>query len=461
MKKSNNYSGHASKLSNRLLAVVLTALALSWGGAGYGQDFARMSERTIMGTARYVGMSGAMTAIGGDPSAAADNPAGLGLYRRPEVMISFDNAWDRTWQNPNQKTRRSQIMVPQASIVLSFGPFSADDTGVQYNNLMISYRRLHSYYRSFRATGGPDATLGAIVASTGVDLSIPYTTDLIHAGSELQIDEAGTVNEFDVDWAINISNMWYVGFGVHMQTHSMVGNGKYYEDFDYFNQERLNYYNANITALSYSGVGANLSAGVIYRPLRWLRVGFSLQTPSLSTLSIYPNQGIWEARTDSVRFSYAPNDLVTTTKAFHMPLRLSTSVAFQYEHWGMVGLQYDYSHIFGEKDLHSLKAGLEVVPVTGLYINAGYCFEGTFTANNAVVAIDPTFDRQDAYFQRWRNTQYVSGAIGYRGRHGLVQAAYQYRWQGIDLYAHEAAMPYGINAATHRLVITIAWHRGW
>ena len=443
---------------------VLCALLLGRVGVGYSQDFARMNERTIMGTARYVGMAGAMTAIGGDPSAALDNPAGLGLYRRPELMLTLAYAWDRTWQTPNSKTHRNQITVPQASVVFSFGPFSADDTGVQYNNLMLSYRRLHSFYRSVTATGGPDASLGAVVQATGVDLGIPYAPiglDPDHIGSELLLDEVGNINEYCIDWAINIGHQWYAGFGIHMQTYSMSASAKYYELFEDLNAEGRNFYNANSTGLSYSGLGANLSMGVLYRPLRWLRLGFSLQTPSVSTLSIFPNRGVWEARTDSVRYSYAPDDKVTTVKNYHMPLRLSTSVAFQYEHWGMLALQYDFSHSFGERDLHSLKAGLEVVPIAGLYINAGYCVESTFSPNNAVVPIDPTFDRQDAYFQRWRNTQYTSAAIGYRGQHGLVQAAYQYRWQGIDLYAHEAAQPYDIHAATHRLVITVAWHRGW
>ena len=49
-----------------------------------------------MGTARYVGMAGAMSAVGGDPSAVMDNVAGLGLYRRSEVMITFDETLDRT-----------------------------------------------------------------------------------------------------------------------------------------------------------------------------------------------------------------------------------------------------------------------------------------------------------------------------------------------------------------------------
>ena len=58
----------------------------------------RFSERQIIGTARYVGMGGAMTAIGGDPTAVLDNPAGLGLYRRNEIAISLDETIDRTQQ---------------------------------------------------------------------------------------------------------------------------------------------------------------------------------------------------------------------------------------------------------------------------------------------------------------------------------------------------------------------------
>ena len=63
------------------------------------QDVQRFSERQIMGTARYVGMGGAMTAIGGDPSAVLDNPAGLGLYRRNEISLTLDETIDQTSQS--------------------------------------------------------------------------------------------------------------------------------------------------------------------------------------------------------------------------------------------------------------------------------------------------------------------------------------------------------------------------
>ena len=78
--------------------VSLCSLLLVLGSALRAQDIQRFSERQIIGTARYVGMGGAMTAIGGDPSAVQDNPAGLGLYRRSEVMLTLDETIDQTTQ---------------------------------------------------------------------------------------------------------------------------------------------------------------------------------------------------------------------------------------------------------------------------------------------------------------------------------------------------------------------------
>ena len=63
------------KSLRRILVVILAAGATSLAA----QDTQRLSEQEPIGTARYVGMGGAMTAIGGDPSAVKDNPAGLGL----------------------------------------------------------------------------------------------------------------------------------------------------------------------------------------------------------------------------------------------------------------------------------------------------------------------------------------------------------------------------------------------
>ena len=47
----------------------------------------KFAENSLTGTARYVGMGGAMEALGADISTISSNPAGMGLFRKS--MASF------------------------------------------------------------------------------------------------------------------------------------------------------------------------------------------------------------------------------------------------------------------------------------------------------------------------------------------------------------------------------------
>ena len=126
------------------------------------QDVQRFAERGVLGTARYVGMGGAMTAIGGDPSAVKDNPAGLGLYRRSELSISMDEAIDRTQAaGTGMSYQRSQFAVPQASAVWAWG-HPDKQRGMIYNNFMLSINRLTSYHRDIEVEGNAMGMLPTI-----------------------------------------------------------------------------------------------------------------------------------------------------------------------------------------------------------------------------------------------------------------------------------------------------------
>lgn len=58
-------------------------------------DGLRFSQTDIRGTARYMAMGGAFTALGGDLSAISLNPGGIGIYRTQEVGFSVNlNAQD-------------------------------------------------------------------------------------------------------------------------------------------------------------------------------------------------------------------------------------------------------------------------------------------------------------------------------------------------------------------------------
>lgn len=428
------------------------------------QDFARLSERDLQGTARYVGMAGAMTAIGGDPSAVRDNPAGLGLYQRMELLVSLDYMQDRTIQSYNSidPLTNRRVSISQASLVFTFGdPYRTD--GVIYNNLLVSYHRLRTYYRSYQARGNYGASLGSLIAETGVDLGMPYPADRQNVMNTFRLDEAGTVDEYAFDWAMNISHKWYIGAGLRLQTYSLINKATYTEMFNTY-ADSVPYSLKNETALTLAGVGFGLSAGVIYRPIRWCRFGVSVETPSLGRLTTYTS-GTISAQTDSLRYSEAP-DLSGVVRNFHLPMRLSASAAAQLGTKALIALQYDYAYGFSDIDCHTLRAGVEIVPIPGLFINLGYAYEWNVDRQRKageperVIPIDPTFDRQDAYFLNMHATQYASFGIGYRGRRIIAQAAYQYRWQQMNLYAHEN-LAYTMSADTHRLVITLGWHHDW
>ena len=68
-----------------LYAFALTVLPLQ------AQDIYKVEQfsgEDLNGTARFVGMGGAMNALGADLSAIGTNPASIGLFRRNDVSLS-------------------------------------------------------------------------------------------------------------------------------------------------------------------------------------------------------------------------------------------------------------------------------------------------------------------------------------------------------------------------------------
>ena len=72
--------------------IIISAMALALVLQAAAQDTyesARLLGSDLNGTARYVGMGGAMEALGADISTMSTNPAGIGLFRHSNVSTSF------------------------------------------------------------------------------------------------------------------------------------------------------------------------------------------------------------------------------------------------------------------------------------------------------------------------------------------------------------------------------------
>ena len=71
-----------------LMVALLAATTIAQAQDTYLNDRVTATD-DVIGTARYVGMGGALGALGADLSVMSSNPAGTGLYRKSDVAISF------------------------------------------------------------------------------------------------------------------------------------------------------------------------------------------------------------------------------------------------------------------------------------------------------------------------------------------------------------------------------------
>lgn len=457
------------------------------------QDTQRFAQRDIMGTARYVGMGGAMTAIGGDPSAVLDNPAGLGLYRRGEITVSIDRMWDYTSPaGSHDKSTNACSALPNLSFLWSWGN-TDKQRGVIFNNLMVGVQRLATYNRSVSVSPVPANLANTICLKTnGIEeaslqtstgnmydlwenselgwLSIlGYNAYLINpqSGSKdqwepamnlttgsLTVQESGTMNQYTLDWAMNISNQLYIGVGLDIPTLSYSKTSKLEEIGTRTSAELTNYMTA-------SGTGFNASVGLVYRPCQWVRMGASFQTPTIMNIKVNSQGNLMSDSLSSAietPWNYSP------AASWILPMHASAGVALQVKQYGLLSLQYDFTHQPNGKnaremaDVHSFRVGAEANIVKGLYLNAGYVWEPSFSKQDNKQQLSNSDVRTDTDSRFTSVSHYASLGVGYRWTGVVLNAAYQYRWQRLNQYATELQdSPSSVTAQTHNIVVTLVW----
>ena len=151
---------------NRLfiLAAMLPALAMQ---AQTSYEAAALLDTDLSGTSRYVGMGGAMSALGADMSVMGTNPAGTALYRSWDAAFSFGGNW---------ATQRTQSNLGQGRAFDAYG--SLDNMGVviankqsnvdpvRFVNFGINYRNVKRF-DSKMCMASNLASDGAYLSQTG------------------------------------------------------------------------------------------------------------------------------------------------------------------------------------------------------------------------------------------------------------------------------------------------------
>lgn len=136
-----------------LIALGMLMIA-PWGMAQTIYDGAKLTGKDLNGTARFVGMGGAMGALGGDISTMGTNPAGIGLYRSSDVMTSFGfSLYGNESQYLGKKFNSDLTKGDFNNIGFVFSSKIGNETPLRFVNFGFNYHKAKSFNNNMRMQG--------------------------------------------------------------------------------------------------------------------------------------------------------------------------------------------------------------------------------------------------------------------------------------------------------------------
>ena len=414
--------------------VALAMLALP-AAAQETYQSANLVSTDLNGTARYVGMGGAMEALGADISTMSTNPAGIGLFRRSVINLSA-----------------GMVSQADADTHLSIGNSAADFDGDKtklsldqvgfvyshrvgrrsYLNFGFNYHKSRNFSQILNAvgalSGASQSKLTALkydylknmsryeqdLAWSAVDAN--YANMLAYDKDLDQYDfmnataymfgqyQKGYIGEYDFNISGNINERVYLGFTIGLHDVNYRNDSYYTEDFEGGG------YSEGYEWQKIDGTGFDLKFGAIFRPIEEspFRIGVYVNTPIFYDLKMDASHGLY--MTDNTYEDSSRNDLyydfrINTPWKFGVSLGhtvgnfLALGATYEYSDYSSIdnrikddGYWYDdwYGDYYYEssssdrdmnrhvknslKGVHTLKLGVEVKPMPQFAIRAGYNF---------------------------------------------------------------------------------------
>lgn len=284
-------------------------------------------DNDLNGTARYVGMGGAMDALGADLSTISSNPAGVGLFRRSFIQGSFgfvsqegvnsfttgkktNPSFDqlgfvyamRTGYNSyfnfgfNYHKSRNFTQILSAANAFERYRVNGTDQYISSQNKQTYEKLADGYLYEWKNVTDehnsqytiPDENRSLITQS---QLDNIYYNALIkdengnfgyNAATGYDFNRAmrGYIGEYDFNFSGNIHDRVYLGLTVGIHDVNYKGYSEYTEQMD-ANSLGINYLTA-ADEREITGHGVDIKAGVIFRPVEEspFRVGVSVATPT-------------------------------------------------------------------------------------------------------------------------------------------------------------------------------------
>lgn len=379
-------------------------------------DALNLSRQLPMGTARYIGLSGAFGALGGDFSTLSNNPAGIGVYRGSEISFTpyiYTNETESNFNSSSVFDSKSGTVIGSVGYVGTFNTLQED--GLVSLNFGFGYNRLNNYFlnttissnnvgnsytdalarmatasgvgpNDFSEFGSPTQSYLAwesyLIDWNGVDgryesLLLPQTlnnqggidNEATLVDMEKSITEQGKIDEWVISFGGNISHKFYFGATLGIHNVDYTYESRYSEDFldtkinsmpagnnmfsyHWFdpNGEEVLYSGGGMTYYDYfrtTGTGMNLKIGAIVRPVKGLRLGAALHTPTYYSLTDEYTKEMTPVRMkaldNGVEINSPSSDIGIGVSEYTVqtPMKLMLSAAYTVGGKGLISLDYD------------------------------------------------------------------------------------------------------------------------
>ncbi|MCX6335254.1 MAG: hypothetical protein NT092_13315 [Bacteroidia bacterium] len=367
-------------MKKRALLILALISALNAGIAQNVDDALKYSQIFYNGTARFMSMGGAFTALGGDLSSLNQNPAGIGVFRSSELSISpqlYNFRAKTNFNGSKGNNLLNDFNLGQAGIVLNLRN-SQSATGLVTLNFGYSYSRTNNFNETIKIEGKSDGSslldfwaekIKGIVDTTlsdymdAADAYLGWYTWLLDPKSGTNdtygtvytnygrypadygknitrtINSTGYTGEHAISVGGNYSNNLYIGATLGItrleyentiehseKSDSVLASG--FRDFNY------SYYYRNW------GTGYSLKIGLIYKPIEPLRIGFTIHSPTFYWINEYLNDNI-VSHVDGRQESQLENGASWFKYRLTTPIRGTIGVAYQVKKLGVLSAEYE------------------------------------------------------------------------------------------------------------------------
>ena len=467
--------------------ILLPLLAATF--AAQAQD-SYMNERLtnnssdVIGTARYVGMGGALGALGADMSVISWNPAGIGLYRKNDIALTFGGTWGKSRID---EVDRGKATFDQAGFVYNIRTGSES---CPYVNFAFNFQKKINFNHNFYADNpelrglsqmdqvaelvdwdeGWQHNLAGLAfennyfsSALNEDGNRFYYNDIPSISNYYTHHSEGSLQAFDFNLSTNINDRAFIGLTVGVDN-MLYRSWNIYGEYDLNGVESYNLHND----IDISGTGVNVKLGTIIRPFEDspFRFGAAIETPTwyrLRNSTFFFLRDCISGQESKELESYLKFNVRSPWK-FRASIGstvgsvLAWDVDYEYATYGNNSISYPGTG--GIKDVemnnltrqnmrgtHTLRVGLEANATKNLAFRLGYNlstsaykkninFDQYWLCSDADNAMDYATSTS---FMRLGTANILTLGMGYHSKSFYIDLAYKLRNQFADFYAFDTS----------------------